>query len=119
MKALVIGNNESCHSVVNTFKQAGLSVVEAPEINSGLRHTLEDNPTIVVMSERVLPWDGPELLPTMKDVGNAPIIIIGTGGKATIIRAFILGADLYLTLPVGDRELLAYVRALLRRRDGA
>ena len=63
--------------------------------------------------------DGWETCSRIRDVSNVPIIIL-TGKKNTedeIVRGLDYGADEYLLKPVGNRELVARVRAALRRAE--
>lgn len=49
---------------------------------------------------------------------GAPILVLtGDANESTVVRALDAGADEYVVKPVGNRELAARVRALVRRRD--
>jgi two-component system alkaline phosphatase synthesis response regulator PhoP len=55
------------------------------------------------------------LLPLLRRLTESPIIVLGSGGEMAMVRALFQGADFYLTRPVNVRELIARIRALLRR----
>ena len=55
------------------------------------------------------------LLPVLRRLTESPIITLGAGGEMAIVQALLAGADVYLTRPVNIRELMARIRALLRR----
>ena len=61
------------------------------------------------------PMDGVDLLPELRRVTDSPIITLGIGGEMATVQALLSGADFYLARPVSLRELMARIRALLRR----
>ena len=64
--------------------------------------------------------DGADVCKQLRDWLRAPILLISAvGEEGDKIRALDAGADDYLTKPFGIGELLARVRALLRRSEGA
>ena len=115
MKVLVIDNDTTRQHIVRPVRQAEFTVVEASPGSAGLSLAAVHRPAVIVIRERA-PLDCHyELLPALKQVVDAPIIVIGAGDREAKVRALLQGADYYLTQPVGDRELLARVHALLRR----
>ncbi len=76
-------------------------------------------PPDLVILDLVLPdGDGAELTRQLRDWLSAPILLISAvDEEADKIRALDAGADDYLTKPFGAGELLARVRALLRRAE--
>ena len=119
LTALVIDKDESGQSVAFALRDAGFRVIEARESSAGLRHTLDDAPRIVIMDEDMPPIDDMELLPILRRFTEAPIIIVGSGSEMAMVQKLLQGADVYLTRPVNIRELLARIRALLRRYGAA
>ena len=78
---------------------------------------LERNPLDLMIVDLKLPGeDGLQLTCRVRDTSNVPIIILtGRTDEADRVMGLELGADYYLTKPFSPRELLARVRALLRR----
>lgn len=78
---------------------------------------LGSQPPDVVILDLMLPdLDGLELLRELRGWSDVPVIVLSARGEeATKIEALDLGADDYLTKPFGIGELLARVRAVLRR----
>jgi two-component system KDP operon response regulator KdpE len=78
---------------------------------------LASQPPELVILDLMLPdEDGLELLTELRKWSDVPVIVLSARGEeATKIQALDLGADDYLTKPFGIGELLARVRALLRR----
>ena len=76
----------------------------------------EERPDLVVLDVSMPPPDGFEVCRRIREVSQVPILMLtvrdGTHDK---VRAFDLGADDYLTKPFDHLELLARLRALLRR----
>jgi len=71
---------------------------------------------LVVLDLRLAGEDGMQLAQKLRKTSEIPIIIVsGRKDEADRVMALELGADDYLTKPFGPRELLARVRALLRR----
>jgi two-component system, OmpR family, response regulator len=71
---------------------------------------------VVVLDLRLPGEDGMQLAKRLRETSEIPIIIVsGRKDEADRVMALELGADDYLTKPFGPRELLARVRAVLRR----
>jgi DNA-binding response OmpR family regulator len=82
-------------------------------------HFGESEPDLVILDLRLGHDDGLDLLREIRSRSDVPVIII-TGHRRDEIDRVIgleLGADDYVTKPFGLRELLARVRAVLRRRE--
>ena len=77
-------------------------------------------PDLVILDLMLPDADGADVCRQLRDWLSAPILLISAvGDEPDKIRALDAGADDYLTKPFGIGELLARVRALLRRSDGA
>jgi two-component system KDP operon response regulator KdpE len=73
-------------------------------------------PNLIILDLTLPELDGLSVCRELRSWSAAPILIVsGTGDEATKIAALDLGADDYLTKPFTAGELLARVRALLRR----
>lgn len=73
-------------------------------------------PELVVTDLQMPNVDGLELCRRLRKVSDVPIIILSVkGGEKTIVKALDAGADDYVTKPFGTNELLARIRAALRR----
>src|SRR5712671_2832416 len=71
---------------------------------------------VVVLDLRLVGEDGMQLAKKLRETSEIPIIIVsGRKDEADRVMGLELGADDYLTKPFGPRELLARVRAVLRR----
>ena len=76
----------------------------------------KERPDLVVLDVSMPPPDGFEVCRIIREVSRVPILML-TARHETLdkVRAFDLGADDYLTKPFDDLELLARLRALVRR----
>ena len=73
---------------------------------------------LIVMAESSHRCNGDELCIRIREISDAPIIVLGQdeqeAGGANFLQ---MGADAYLTFPLNLRELLARVRSLLHRYE--
>jgi DNA-binding response OmpR family regulator len=92
-------------------------VVEADTGEAGLRIAARQPPDLVILDLGLPDIDGQDVLQRLREWLNAPILVLSARDQEPQkIEALDHGADDYLTKPFGVRELVARVRALLRRR---
>lgn len=115
---LLIGFQDDLrNSLVELFQNEQYLVAEELDSGGGVLYVMRENPGIIVMSEDMPSLEGVEFLPLLRRLTRAPIIVVGAGGEAAVVRALLQGADMYLRTPPNYRELLSRVRALMRRYD--
>ncbi len=97
----------------------GFGVDTAADGKQGLRKALQDNPTLVLLDLMLPHLPGIEVLRQMRAAGNAtPVIILSAKGQdRDKVQGLELGADDYVTKPFTLNELLARIRAVLRRTN--
>jgi two-component system KDP operon response regulator KdpE len=97
----------------------GYQVQTAPEGQSALNTFTEFRPELVITDLFMPHMDGLELCRRIRAVSNVPIIVLSVKGEErSKVEALDSGADDYVTKPFGIDELLARVRATLRRSGG-
>ena len=105
--------------LVRACRRAKFKVIEATGAIEGLFETLERNPDLILLAEEVPPMQAGDILPLLRRLTSAPILIVGGGGDPEEIAAVDLGADVYLRRPFSARALLARAHAVLRRYRGS
>lgn len=95
----------------------GYRVLEAATAEAALRVAVAEQPDLVVLDLGLPDRDGFSVLAALREWSRAPVLILSVRDReAEKVRAFDLGADDYVVKPFGLAELLARVRAALRRR---
>ena len=94
----------------------GYHVLLAPDGAAALRAAADGHPDVVVLDLGLPDMDGVEVIEGLRGWSTVPIIVLSarTGAPETI-RALDAGADDYVTKPFGMAELLARLRAAVRR----
>ncbi len=117
----MIEDDHRLASMVRTYLgDAGYDVVVADDAARGLRH-LELQPYDLVLLDLMLPdGDGLQVCRQIRAASPVPVIMVTAKGDITDrVVGLELGADDYLAKPFDPRELLARIRAVLRRRQAA
>jgi two-component system, OmpR family, KDP operon response regulator KdpE len=95
----------------------GFAVLEAANAEAGQRGAVDAQPDLVVLDLGLPDRDGFEVLRALREWSRVPVIILSVRSREDEkVRAFELGADDYMVKPFGMAELLARVKAALRRR---
>jgi DNA-binding response OmpR family regulator len=117
--ALVIEDDEAIGALVGAYlEQAGFDVVREYTGEGGLDAVERQPPRVVVLDLGLPDFDGFELCRRLRGSGDVPILILtARDEEADRIIGLELGADDYVTKPFSPRELVARVRAVLRRTD--
>ena len=94
-------------------------VVLAGTGEEGINMATRETPDLVVLDLALPDKSGMEICREMRTWLSAPILVLSVrGGEGDKIAALDAGADDYLTKPFSAGELLARIRALLRRSSG-
>jgi len=97
----------------------GYLVVEASTGQEGISAVATNKPDVVILDLGLPDLDGTEVTRLLREWTRIPIIILSVrGSENDKIAALDAGADDYLTKPFGVGELLARLRAALRRATG-
>ena len=94
----------------------GYEVRAAPDAESAMDIYRAWAPTLVITDLAMPEIDGVELCRSIRRISRVPILILSVRGEEAIkVKALDSGADDYVTKPFSMEELLARIRALLRR----
>ena len=86
-------------------------VIEASTGESGIRHTANDQPDLIILDLGLPDVDGLEVTRRIREWSAIPIIVVSARGKdQDKVATLDAGADDYLTKPFSVTELLARVR---------
>ncbi len=92
-------------------------VFEAPTLQRGLIEAGSRRPELAIVDLGLPDGDGVDLIRDLRTWSTAPVIVLSArSGEADKVAALDAGADDYLVKPFGAAELLARVRAQLRRQ---
>ena len=116
-KILVIDDDPRLVKLVDySLTQEGYEVYKAYDGQEGLRQMYSHQPDLVILDIMMPRMDGWQVCRRIREMSNVPIIMLtAKGGEEDIARGLDYGADDYLTKPFRVKELLARVRAVLRR----
>jgi DNA-binding response OmpR family regulator len=116
---LVIEDDEAISALVGGYlEQAGFDVIRESTGQGGLVAAERRQPRFVVLDLGLPDFDGFELCRQLRGSADVPILILtARDEEADRIIGLELGADDYLTKPFSPRELVARIRAVLRRAE--
>jgi len=119
-KILVVDDDDA---LVRLFDQIltgkGYEVLKASNGQEALRLFFAHKPDLVLLDIVMPELDGWQTCSRIRDLSDVPIIMLTGQQKSEddVVRGLDYGADDYLLKPVGSKELLARVRAILRRAE--
>lgn len=116
-KVLVVEDEETLlFTLAHNLKREGYRVITAARGDDGLRLAREEAPDLIVLDVMLPGIDGMQVCRLLRRDTDVPIIMLtALGGERDRVAGLDMGADDYVPKPFGMRELLARVRALLRR----
>jgi DNA-binding response OmpR family regulator len=120
-RILIIEDDSSIARLIQLeLEHRSLKVRCASDGPSGLEAAAEFNPAVVILDIMLPGMDGVGVLKKLRQLGNKAAVIMLTARDtpADKIHSLDLGADDYLTKPFDTEELMARLRALLRRMEG-
>jgi DNA-binding response OmpR family regulator len=114
---LVVDDEPMVRDVLERYLTAeGFAVRSAADGEQALERIDEDLPDLVLLDLMLPKVDGYEVLSRIREQGSTPVIMLTARGEETDrIVGLDLGADDYVTKPFSPREVVARVRAVLRR----
>lgn len=119
-KILVVDDEPEITRLVRAYlERAGFAVVTAGEGREALAVFRHERPNLVILDLNLPDLDGLDVCREMRRASNVPIIMLTARIEETDrLIGLELGADDYVVKPFSPREIVARVRAVLRRAEG-
>src|SRR5574341_598969 len=119
-RILVVDDEERMVRFIRmNLEHDGFQVMEAFNGKQAIEK-LRDTPDLILLDVMMPDIDGFEVLETIREVSNVPVIMLTAKGEEDDrVRGLELGADDYITKPFSPRELVSRVKAVLRRTESA
>jgi len=100
------------------LEHAGFSVVSASDGPEALARARAEHPDLIVLDLGLPKLDGLDVARALRQTSSVPIVILsGRADESDKLVGLELGADDYVTKPFSPKELVARVRAVLRRSE--
>jgi two-component system, OmpR family, response regulator len=101
------------------LREEGFRVMEAADGLAGLELATRETPDVVILDLRLPRLDGEHVLEKLRQSSDVPVIVVSAKrNEEDRIEVLNLGADDYIVKPFSVRELVARIRAVLRRAAG-
>jgi len=119
-KILIVDDETNIVEILRyNLRKEGYDTIEAYDGETGLKMAVDENPDLVMLDIMMPKMDGYEVCRQLRMSSQVPVIMLTARAEETDkVLSFELGADDYITKPFGVRELLARVKANLRRSSG-
>jgi len=118
-KVLVVEDELKIARLVRDYlHQAGFAVLEAADGATALSVARSERPDMVVLDLGLPGMDGLDVTRRLRETSSVPIIMLtARSEESDRIVGLELGADDYIVKPFSPKELVARIRAVLRRAD--
>jgi DNA-binding response OmpR family regulator len=125
-RVLVVDDEAIVRDVLTRYlEKEGFRVDAAPDGEAALALAARSRPDIVILDLMLPKVDGLEVLRRLRELGDVPVVMLtAKGEEVDRVVGLELGADDYVAKPFSPREVVARIRAVLRRgarvsHDGA
>lgn len=119
MKVLAVDDEPDMLKVITwslNFQEPDWEVLTASEGEQALVRVAQDGPDVVLLDVAMPEMDGFQVLREIRRFSDVPVIMLTVReDEVDKVRGLELGADDYVTKPFGHLELVARIRAVLRR----
>ena len=116
-KILVIDDEETTVQLIGMLlERRNFEVIKAYRAEDGLRKAYRHQPDLVLLDIMMPDMDGWEVCKRLREMSDVPIIFLTARGEVRdVVRGLEMGADDYIIKPYDNDELVARVKAHLRR----
>lgn len=118
-KILIIDDDKAIRKMLTvTLEASGFEPIEASSLAEAVNKAALHNPSVALLDLGLPDGSGMEFLTRFREWSAAPVIILSAiGMEEQKISALEAGADDYLVKPFGTGELIARIKAALRRSE--
>ncbi len=116
-KILIIDDEEATvHLIAMLLEKRGFETIKAYRAEEGLRKAYRHQPDLVLLDIMMPDMDGWEICKRLREMSDVPIVFLTARSDVKdVVHGLEMGADDYITKPYDNDELVARVRAHLRR----
>ncbi|ASP55260.1 two-component system phosphate regulon response regulator OmpR [Sinorhizobium meliloti] len=120
-RVLIVDDDTRLSAMLSDYLSGnGYTVHTAATATAGIAELGRRTPDVVILDVMLPDFDGFETCRRIRAVSDVPVLMLTAKGEETDrIVGLELGADDYLPKPFNPRELLARLKAILRRRNGS
>lgn len=121
MPHLLLVDDEAplCESLAYSLRKEGYEVTTALDGHSAIKQFHKQVPDVILLDLMMPEVDGMEVCWRIRAFSNVPILMLTAKDQdMDKVRGLEAGADDYVTKPFNTRELLARIKAVLRRHQG-
>jgi two-component system, OmpR family, response regulator ResD len=121
VRVLVVDDEAIVRDVLTRYlEKDGFRVDAAPDGEAALELAARSSPDVVVLDLMLPKLDGLEVFRRLRERTDVPVLMLtAKGEEVDRLVGLELGADDYVTKPFSPREIVARIRAVLRRTNGA
>ena len=116
-KILVVDDDEKICQILSLYlRSKGYEVFTCQSGSKAITSFEEFSPDLVLLDVMLPGMDGWEILKRIRKISNAPVIMLTAKGDTTDrVQGLDCGADDYVVKPFDSKELIARIRAVMRR----
>lgn len=117
MKILVVDDDLALADVIAfTLRRAGFQIELAHDGLTALERWRTESPDVVILDLNLPKMDGLAVCQHIRSQASTPILMLSVQGEDDdVVRGLELGADDYITKPFSPRQLVARIKAVMRR----
>lgn len=117
MRILFVEDDQDIRTVLaSALVHAGFSVIEAGTGEEAVTKMTEEDPELAIVDLRLPDCNGIDLVRELRKISTVPIVILTAFGDSyDVVAGLESGADDFLSKPIAPKELIARIRALMRR----
>ena len=116
-KVLIVDDEKNIVDIIAfNLKKEGYDVITATDGEEGVKKTMEENPDLILLDIMMPKMDGYEACRKIREKKHTPTIMLTARAEEVVkVLGLEMGPDNYVTKPFGVRELMARIKANLRK----